>query len=367
LEKQIPPKHIPTLDGWRAVAITMLLYGHAVGYAIPLPFNPGFCGVNLFFVLSGFLITHRLMTDYSDGKRIQFRKFYIRRVFRILPPAFAYLICIFLLGIWGAIPRWDKGILGAALFLRNYTAAPQTVEAASWFTGHFWSLAVEEHFYLFWPLALYLAGRRRARWVAISGILLCSGWRYVAWNYGITAGLDVPFYFRTDTRFDAVLVGSLLGLLYSEQRTRTVLEKLVTKRDTTVLLALYIWVLWRMFRPADLKELLLVAGLLAVTALHPRTWLGRVLNLGPICWIGRMSYSLYIWQELFLTPVRGRPLGLLNTFPFNIVATFIMAALSFYLLEVPMIKMGYKLTVAQRRLPSVTSREVEVSASRSMG
>ncbi|MGE5109992.1 MAG: acyltransferase family protein [Acidobacteriaceae bacterium] len=349
----IPPKHIPTLDGWRAVAILMLLYGHAFGFAIRLPFNPAFCGVNLFFVLSGFLITYRLLTDYTKDGNVQFSKFYIRRVFRILPPAFTYLLCIYVLGIAGILPRWDRGIIAAALFARNYVSTPDNVQIAGWFTGHFWSLAIEEHFYLLWPLALHLAGMRRAKWVAVAGIVICFVWRLSAWHYGLGSSLNIPFYFRTDTRFDALLVGSLFGLAYASERTRTTLSNLLTKRDTTVLLILYGIVLLRMFEPADLKELFLVGCMLAVTSLHPTSWLGKFLSLRPMRWIGQISYSLYIWQQLLLG--EGHQIfGRLGTFPLNILATLTFATLSFYTVERFAIKAGYRLTAAKPKTACVT-------------
>jgi peptidoglycan/LPS O-acetylase OafA/YrhL len=343
-----PPKHIAVLDGWRAFAISMLLWGHGTRGWMTLPFNTGFCAVNFFFVLSGFLITYRLLTDYSVDENIQFRKFYIRRVFRILPPALLYLAVILSLGLAHIIPVWRGEVLSAAFFSRNYVGVPSNLAAGTgWFTGHFWSLAVEEHFYLLWPVALHLAKPKRAKWVAIGGIAACAAWRYVAWNFGIGSLQGVPFYFRTDTRFDALLIGSLLGVLYADSRLRDRLSQLIAQRDTLVIFGLYFWVLFRMFEPADLKELFLVAGLLAVTSLHSQSWLGSILQLAPIRWIGRISYSLYIWQQLFLTPEGLTPLGRLNAPIINILATFVLASLSFYLIETPMIAMGYRLSRRQ--------------------
>lgn len=354
-----PPKHIAALDGWRAFAILMLLWGHGTRGWIHLPFNTGFCAVNFFFVLSGFLITYRLLTDYSVDQNIQFRKFYIRRIFRILPPAFLYLGVVLLLGLLGKIPVWAGEVVSGALFSRNYVGIPAGHAAGTgWFTGHFWSLAVEEHFYLLWPVALHLAKPKRAKWVAIGGIVACAAWRFGALHFGLGSLPNVPFYFRTDTRFDALLIGSLLGVCYADTALRKTLSQLVARRDTAIILGLYVWVLLRMFEPADLKELFLVAGLLAVTSLHPESWLGTILQFAPIRWIGRISYSLYIWQQLFLTPEGLKPLGLLNRTPIDIVATFCLATLSFYLVEMPMINLGYRLSrrsESSKLVPSVVA------------
>jgi peptidoglycan/LPS O-acetylase OafA/YrhL len=277
-----------------------------------------------------------------------------------LPPAFLYLGVVFIKGLRGKNTVWPGEIVSAALFSRNYVGIPEGHAAGTgWFSGHFWSLAVEEHFYLLWPVALQLAKPKRAKWVAVGGILGCAAWRFGALHFGLGSLPNVPFYFRTDTRFDALLIGSLLGVCYADTALRSTLSKLVTRRDTAVILGLYIWVLVRMFEPADWKELFLVAGLLAVTSLHPESWLGTILQLAPIRWIGRISYSLYIWQQLFLTPEGLRPLGSFNKTPIDIVATFCLATLSFYLVETPMINLGYRLS---KRLSSTEPAPVAASA-----
>jgi len=354
-------QYIPTLDGWRAVAILMVLFSHGLELSNRLPFEIGFSGVNIFFVLSGILITERLLADYTVDGRIQFKKFYIRRACRILPPVFVYLAVISVLGFgFHLFPLWKWEIVGSALFARNYILVPHNGHALyGWFTGHFWSLAVEEHYYLLWPLVIHIAGKSRARWAAILGACICALWRFIGWGHGISQGylLDrVPYFFRTDVRLDGLLLGSLIGLLYADGGGRAVLARFIRKRDMLPLLVLYFLVLFTMYELGSIKELLLVAAMLTLTVLHPDVWLGRILELAPVRWVGRISYSLYIWQQLFLVwPEGGRPLHALNIFPLNLILTFVVASLSYRLIERPMIRLGYRITSGTRPRDALTT------------
>src|SRR5271168_4566722 len=124
----------------------------------------GALGVDLFFAISGFLITSRLIEERRIDGTISLKAFYVRRFFRIIPPAFAYLACAAVLGLaLGWIPMNFGQLAASACFYRNYYS--MGVEH-SWYTGHFWSLAVEEHFYLLWPALLVWAGVKRGRILA---------------------------------------------------------------------------------------------------------------------------------------------------------------------------------------------------------
>ncbi len=151
--------YLPTLDGWRAIAIALVLFTHVrlPGGALQQISPYGAMGVHLFFAISGFLITNRLLEDRSG-----LRAFYVRRAFRILPAAFLYLAVLFALGfVGGWIPLNAGQLWASAFFYRNYYVLPAD---QGWYTGHYWSLSVEEHFYLLWPALLLWLGTRRARW-----------------------------------------------------------------------------------------------------------------------------------------------------------------------------------------------------------
>src|SRR5580704_3843554 len=154
-------RHIPTLDGWRALAILLVIAHHAgtafygeKEYYASSPTRFGIWGVPVFFGLSGILITKLLLEEFDRTGAISLKNFYIRRAFRILPPASLYVLCVAALGL--VVSRTE--FVGSLLFFRNYL--PDSI--AGLYTAHFWSLAVEEHFYLIWPgLLVWLGVRRR--------------------------------------------------------------------------------------------------------------------------------------------------------------------------------------------------------------
>ena len=158
--------YLHSLDGWRAIAVGAVMLDHAQ------PFGPRFVqhhlqnngaeGVWLFFAISGLLICSRMIAEESTYGRVSLRNFYIRRAFRILPAALLYLLVIALLGSLNVLPFDLPSWLGAVFFYRNYWHYFFGANAGSWFTGHFWSLSVEEQFYLLWPAALLLLGKRKA-------------------------------------------------------------------------------------------------------------------------------------------------------------------------------------------------------------
>jgi len=144
--------------------------------------------------------------------------------------------------------------------------------------------------------------------------------------------------------------------LYADGGGRAVLARFIRKRDMLPLLVLYFLVLFTMYELGSIKELLLVAAMLTLTVLHPDVWLGRILELAPVRWVGRISYSLYIWQQLFLVlPEGGRPLHALNIFPLNLILTFVVASLSYRLIERPMIRLGYRITSGTRPRDALTT------------
>jgi peptidoglycan/LPS O-acetylase OafA/YrhL len=169
LAPRVSKGYLPSLDGWRAVAITAVILCHAFGQedtggkVNSLILNLGQQGVSLFFAISGYLITTLLLDEQQRGG-ISLRGFYIRRAFRILPPAYIYLAAVATIGVSGLIHLAPGEILSAALVYNNYWPS------RSWFTQHFWSLSMEEHFYLLWPSLLTLSGLVRAKWLALGVI-----------------------------------------------------------------------------------------------------------------------------------------------------------------------------------------------------
>ncbi len=340
-------RYIPTLDGWRAVAILLVIGDHLVTAAAGSPLGrttlSGQLGVNIFFGLSGFLITTRLLAE----RPISLRRFYVRRVFRILPPALSYLAVLGALGAFGLIPLYPPELLAAACFYRNYLP-PNLPAGGGFYTWHFWSLAIEEHFYLFWPPLLKRV-RNAALPVAIGVALLGAAWRLIdllheGHVYGHTL---VGFPWRSDIRVDALMCGAAVAVAYPAMR-----GWLASRAGATgwVLAAiLYGFVVARYGVRPTIWQSALVPILIAGTVARSKDPVGRLLDAAPIRWIGRLSYSLYLWQQLWLPPSWfPHTLGAAQTWPLDLVCVLACAAASYYLIERPAIRFGKWLAGADK-------------------
>jgi peptidoglycan/LPS O-acetylase OafA/YrhL len=224
------PRHIPELDGLRGIAIlTVIIYHfqihgeHGLQRAIHTATSLGWAGVDLFFALSGFLITGILLdTERGPG---MFRRFYARRCLRILPLYYAALIFWFWAdpAIWGGqqVPGGEQ--LWYWLHLSNWRTAyfPVTYPAVT----HFWSLAIEEQFYLFWPLVVLLCPRRTALWTAIGLIAASVVFRNLPGVQETSREYSNFLYRLTPSRMDTLLVGALAAIAYREPRFRRFAER----------------------------------------------------------------------------------------------------------------------------------------------
>jgi peptidoglycan/LPS O-acetylase OafA/YrhL len=335
--------YVPILDGLRAVSIGFVLAGHAMTHDSPSPFryNIGFhlssYGVSVFFVISGYLITMLLLREERRWGRISLKNFYIRRSLRIFPAFYAYLLCFGILTLLGFIRHvpWHD-MVASALYIRNIVGrVPET--------GHLWSLSLEEQFYLIWPSAVVLvaAGRRL-------GMLALAVAAFTAWRaYLISVGkANVrTLYMNPDQRMDTILVGCALALLEGgeqfERLSRAVLERWWAGAAIFAALAA-----WLIYGPTMLAATpyfgavqFTTTGILTVFLVHwlmrnaGSPWL-RWLEIPAVLFVGRLSYSLYLWQQLFL--IEPNPeLDMVRRFPLNMTLTFACALGSYYLIERP--------------------------------
>jgi peptidoglycan/LPS O-acetylase OafA/YrhL len=351
--------YIPTLDGWRAIAILGVMASHA-GHSYSQAHGTesvfdriatGTHGVNLFFAISGLLITSRLLEEWDSAGTISLKRFYVRRAFRILPPALVYLSCLAVLGALGLLPVVREEFVAATFFFRNYLPPILGQNGAGFFTSHYWSLGVEEHFYLFWPALLAFAGRKRALPVAIAIAVLVAGWRHLeAWREIMLFNAIQPTYFvRSDTRIDAIMWGVVAALVLSRPAVRALAERYFTALVYLAFVALYGVIVYRYGTRPTFWEAAIVPMLIVGTVLHPTGALGRLLESRALRWIGRLSYSLYLW-EVFFVYYPGVPttLGVWQTFPVNLVAATVCAMASYYLVERPLIRVGHRLAPAMR-------------------
>jgi peptidoglycan/LPS O-acetylase OafA/YrhL len=355
LPEAVRHQRLPTLDGWRAVAITGVLGAH-IRWPLPLLsrwFTHGSLGVQLFFALSGFLITTRLLEEYDQNGFVSWRNFYIRRVFRILPPAFLALLTLTFLGLGlHLIPVTGSQLVASAFFYRNYLTG---IVGPSWYTAHFWSLAVEEHFYLLWPAILGVVGF--ARGARTAGILT-----FAAFAWRVAGGHFDPLYnshsvyrgFRTDYCIGDLLWGCFLAFVWNSPSARALAVRIVRSYWALGVLAAQALLLHYHPRGSDVLVELLMAFLPFCTVADPSGLVSRILEIGPIAWVGRLSYSLYLWQQLFI-PISWAPqtLGIIQMFPFNVVLAFSAASLSYYFVERPSIRLGKQMQNQQGwRIPA---------------
>lgn len=298
--------YLPSLDGLRAVAIVIVVLGHA---SLPSPLK-GSTGVTLFFFLSGYLITTLLRVEGDRKGCISIRDFYLRRVFRIMPPLYAALLVAIVLVLVGvtASGMTVAGAISSGTFWSNYyiIGAARTGIPAG--TNQLWSLAVEEHYYLLFPL-LYVAMRRwlpRRLHQCIVLVAICialMAWRVVLFREG--AGFD-RLYLATDTRADAILWGAVLAVglnpIYDEVR--------VPQRRwlMSVVLLAGVVVFWVTSKTPDffgmtfgytIQSLSLFAVFVPLLTV-PRSIIGRILNWRPIAFLGVLSFSLYLIHRLAL-------------------------------------------------------------------
>jgi peptidoglycan/LPS O-acetylase OafA/YrhL len=271
-------------------------------------------------VLSGYLITPKLL----EGRNL--KRFYLRRLFRLMPAAWVYLAAVLLFGRLARVSLLSTRDLHASLFFyRNFTGG-----ATGLATAHFWSLSLEEQFYLAWPCILLMAGFRRSRWIAVAGAITCAAWRWVHWAHYNNQALCV----QTQVRADALLIGCLLAFLLHDPATRSFAQQWSRVWFVPAFAALLFAIAKFPWMP-PFYESVAIAGLIAASVLHPRSFLARPLDFRPLTWLGTISYSLYLWQQIFMRPGAD---ALLIAFLLPLLALG-----SFYCIERPMIELGRRL------------------------
>jgi peptidoglycan/LPS O-acetylase OafA/YrhL len=351
-----PGGRIPGLDGLRGIAILLVVIGHG-SYALSvIPgtvltfFGNGHLGVNIFFVLSGFLIFSLSAREFQKTGAFNWKLFYLRRVLRIFPCFYFFVAVLLLLNCLGVVDLTWQMILGAGTFSINYLHLwYHWGHGTDYFViGHYWSLALEEQFYLTWPLLMLLFARRKLIPVLAVIMLLAPLIRVACYHWTPNSRGQIDMMFHTG--FDSIAAGVLLGELLLRPNFKAWLEKIAGNRlilAAAIIFPLFISpVLNEHFRGAYSlpvgKSLELVCICIVITAAvsFPETLLFRFLNWQPLVFVGVLSYSLYVWNNLFLNS-GGH--WLVNRFPFNFLCAGGMALASHYLVEKPFLKLKDRL------------------------
>jgi peptidoglycan/LPS O-acetylase OafA/YrhL len=351
LDKRFP--YLPGIDALRALAVLAVFFYHSgVGW---MP--GGFLGVDVFFVISGYLITSLLLREFRRGGHVQLGRFWLRRARRLLP-AVGVLIAVTM--IVAAIVEPDRidqlrgdAVASLAYFANwHFILGSQSYfdqfQRPSLFT-HLWSLSVEEQFYLFWPLAfaagMKLFGRGRLLLGVLAGALASVALAWILFDPGADAS---RVYYGTDTHAVGLLAGVALALVWSpiELRRRRTGPLVGPILDVVGILALAYIVLSFLhvhdYDPAlwhgGYLWLALVTALLLAVLAHPATRLGGLLGQAPVLWLGLRSYSFYLWHYPVLMLSRpgldvSLPRGIL--IPLQLLAVLALADLSYRFVELP--------------------------------
>lgn len=365
-------RQVKGLDGLRGLAVLAVVIYHFFGDVLP----GGYLGVDMFFVLSGFLITSLLVREFRVSGRISLKDFWVRRFRRILPAALTVLIiCTAIVALIGgdiAVGIREQ-FLGTFFFVNNWT---QIATSQSYFAdneiqvfAHYWSLAVEEQFYVIWPLLIFgvfAISRRQPRRLPIAVSLLLAIASGVAMWLIYTPGQDpTRVYYGTDTHAFGLLIGAILSLIVTSTKSHPKAdswpspgksEQVMAGVIGTFALAGYIA---QLFLMPDDAEFTYRGGLILTSVLGALMIWGVIREFGPLKWIfstavmrwlGQRSFSLYLWHWPVVMILRAifdgnhssdKPwiLGLVA-----VPISFLLAELSYQFVENPFRRGGYKKT-----------------------
>jgi peptidoglycan/LPS O-acetylase OafA/YrhL len=340
------PFRWPAIDGLRAVAVSLVMIGHYAHVT-----EIGSLGVETFYVISGFLITWLLVSEYEGTGSIRPGTFYLRRSFRIFPAFYVFLfINALVLAGTPAMPRpgfWAA----AATYTADYYAATH-VEPSGALT-HTWSLAVEEQFYLLWPLllAFLLRKGRRTAGLAVLGVMVA----VTVWRVGLVRLVGVPSHylqFAPDARADFLAVGALVALGWGMPSYQAFATRLDQKRWLLLLTVAALVAVAATLGRARAFELsypvkVVLLGLLLAQLVGPKgrgTW--RLLDRPLMRWLGAISYSLYLYHYLIWVVVGWTISDPMVRGVLGAALTLPVAALSYYGVERPFLRLRERIRPA---------------------
>ena len=363
-------KHrVQELTGLRAVAVAMVVAGHAqrtlaggyTGVLAPLRlFSDGRLGVLIFFVLSGFLITTILQAELKSTGAIRLVPFYLKRALRIWPAFYTYIVVIVVLSSVGWIDVDRHQVAYAALHIWNYSellgmSADNALHPdGAWYLGHFWTLALEEQFYWLWPLLLFYIWRRNSQRVLVFLIFLVPLIR--VGTYFAAPHLRGQLSMMFQTGIDPILIGCFVAL--NRDRLNTWVRSwpggtLILTGIILVLLFLMpvmesrLGGFWRATYGTTFEAALV--GIVIVGLYFQRDfWCARLLRTKPFVFVGTLSFSLYLWQQLF----SDVNLPIAHAFPLGILEALGAAMVSCFFIEAPFLRLKDCLANHLQRTPA---------------
>lgn len=339
---------VPSLDGLRAASITIVLAGHMILPAALVGVSA--LGLTIFFFISGFLITRLMFAELRETGGLSLPNFFIRRVLRLYPVLVVYMLCVIVVMIAKGQRPPPIEALSVSFYFYNFLLAHNELLNIDTIMpiGVLWSLSVEEQFYLFAPVTLVflrfspISMLRVALAVCVASLTL--RYLYVVLWPGIENTLWI--YRHSETRADSIAFGVVLATLCEWEGGRRLIKALSTRpafaTSVLVLLATYA-VRDNYFQNTirfTIQSVALVPIVCGVVFAQPFPWINRGLNLASVRWVGRLSYSLYIWHggtTFFFGSIFSRmpaPLAVIV----DLVVTFLMAVASYYIVERPALR-----------------------------
>lgn len=333
-----------SLNGFRGISIILVVFYHlqlSDNYFYTTIFNGGL-GVNIFFVISGFLITSLCLKEKEVTGDLSLKKFYIRRFLRIFPLAYLYIGVVFLLNHFYSLNISWIQFLGSALYLMNFSYSRN--HDFTYYFSHYWSLSVEEQFYLLFPFILKIS-RDAFYYIIISIVfalpLLCTVQQFVPFlNNGIVYGLT-----HYCIKFQSIAVGCLFSLIAIKGTLNLGwLKQTKVAGNIGAIILMFGLQFNEFYTLTSLYTNLvisLITGYLIISNIIPANDLiFKALNNKLISFIGTLSYGIYIWQQLFTGRDGKMPF---NMYPYNVLGLIIIPLLSYYLYERYFLKLKSKL------------------------
>jgi len=325
---------IDSLDGIRAFSILLVLIGHALHGKVDIKEylgDIGNLGVRIFFAISGFLITTLLLKELNSSGSISLKNFYIRRSLRIFPAYIFLLIVMLLLALLNFIEIEPYLFARAGTYTINYLP----VKERGWYLGHLWSLAVEEQFYLLWPVIFLISGRKKASYIVVGVICVLPFVRYFSWLYFPESRALIKWAFHTVC--DSIAAGCLLALVKDKLHSIDLYKRWLNSFMPLILPLIIFTINWYLVGRPRFNYLIAQSAMNIAIVLfidyavnvRPRL-LFATLNNPLAVMIGTLSYSLYLWQQFFLI---GDPEYGVQEFPVNIILTGIAAYISYHFIE----------------------------------
>ena len=339
------------IDGWRGVSVLLVIASHLKGYRfadhfVATSFNDilsasgidwprlgwnvilrllapmGELGVAIFFVISGYLITRIMLREVESRGRPGIADFYVRRTFRILPAFFVFLLSVSLLSAKGIISVPGSGIIASGLFLCDFRG-----RECGWWLGHTWSLGVEEQFYLLWPMLFTVLGRWR-----VAGLLVITA-ALTAMSLGAPLALG----------FAHISIGALYA---ASGKLRELIKAhvgpwAICASVLVILLTPYLAAEPRLHRGVAALQPLLLAIVFFGTVDGKQAPFASIVSARWLGAIGLLSYSIYLWQQLFTGPASLYAGLSLLRMPLLLI---VPAVLSYFIVERPLIRLGHRLS-----------------------